>query len=113
MNKKLLIIGLLAATVLQSCVSYIKTVGEEPIKKSFESGEAARVFYEAIFVRDQTVNSDKNQSLRVEVGVGPPISWQKRITDHKRVNDAFRSADQDQNGTLSLKEAQRFAKLKP
>ena len=44
MNKKLLIIGLLAATVLQSCVSYIKTVGEEPIKKSFESGEAARVF---------------------------------------------------------------------
>ena len=113
MNKKFLIIGLLAATVLPCCVSYTKTAGEEPIKKSFQSGETARVFYEAIFVRDETVNADNDQSISIGVGVPSPISWHKRITDHKRVNDAFRSADHDQNGTLSLKEAQRFAKLKP
>lgn len=112
MNKKLITIGMLAAVLFPSCVSYTRTVGEEPTKKRFQSGETARIFYEAIFVRQEEIHADNNQSISLSLGLRSPISWHKRVTDQKRVNDAFRSADLDHNGTLSLKEAQRFAKSK-
>jgi hypothetical protein len=108
MNKNLLISALFTATFLPSCITYTKVVGEEPIRKRFESGETARIFYEAIFVSQEAINSNNDQSISVEVYF--PIRWGEKYTDQKRVNDAFRLADADKNGTITLKEAQRFAK---
>ena len=48
MNKKLLMTGILAAGVLLSCISYSKIEGEAATPKRFQSGETARIFYEAI-----------------------------------------------------------------
>lgn len=104
--------GVLAAVVFPSCVSYTRTVGEEPTKKKFQSGETARVFYEAIFVLQEDIHADNNQTISLSIGLRSPFSCYKRETDQKRVNDAFRSADLDSNGSLTLKEAQRFSASK-
>ena len=112
MNKKLVMTGVLSAVVIPGCVSYTRTEGEEPTKKKFQSGETARFFYEAIFVQQKDIHADNNQTISLSIGLRSPISWGKRITDQKRVNDAFRSADLDSNGSLTLKEAQRFSESK-
>jgi hypothetical protein len=112
MITKKVMIGILTTLGLPSCVSYSKAVGEKPTPKRFQNAEAAQIFYEAEFVREEKINDDNDQSISLSIGLQPPISWGSRVTDQKRVNDAFRAADLSQDGFLNLAEARKFAALK-
>lgn len=93
-----------------SCVSYTKTEDEKPLTLKFSSQEAAKTFYEGILLQDQKpITQDNDQSVNVRIGLSPPVSWGKVNTPQKRLNAAFREADQNGNGTVSLREAQAFA----
>lgn len=96
--------------IAASCVSYTKTEDEKPLTLKFSSQEAAQTFYEGILLQDQKpITQDNDQSVNVRLGLSAPVSWGKVDTPQKRLNAAFREADQNGNGTVSLREAQAFA----
>jgi len=94
----------LAAGCMSSCIHVGKITDEPKLAVSFDSAQAAQVFYDKTYVPD---SSGRNSGY---LAFGPMLpKFTKSEGSQLRFNKAARAADADGDGTISRSEAEDYA----